>query len=194
MSQPGIENQRPPIWALLVGANEYANPSIPRLSGCVPDVRAVEAFLRQQLGIPAGQIKLLTDAQATYQAVIDGFEGFLAAAPPGDQVLVYFSCHGSQAPAVDPSIEPDGLDETLVLYDSRTPGVYDLLDKELGYLLSRVVQRGLNVSVFLDACHSGSGTREIDPSMVASRPWRWRGASKAAATGSASAQMRPAMS
>ncbi len=162
--------ERPPIWALLVGVNEYginldptrASEHISSLRGCVPDVEAVDLYLRAQLGVPSEQIRLLRDSEATYQRVIDGFADILKRAPAGHQALVYFSCHGSQAPAVDPSIEADGLDETLVLYDSRTEGVYDLLDKELGYLLDQLVRHGLNVTVVLDACHSGSGTREID--------------------------------
>jgi hypothetical protein len=170
MSATTPETERPPLWALLVGVNEYAinldatraDEHISPLRGCVPDVEAVDTYLRAQLAVPNAQIRLLRDSEATYAAVLAGFTDFLMHAPAGHQTLVYFSCHGSQAPAVDPSIEADGLDETLVLYDSRTEGVFDLLDKELGYLLDQLVQRGLNITVVLDACHSGSGTRDTD--------------------------------
>jgi|GEM_PF-3483201 hypothetical protein len=171
MTQAGQAVERPPIWALLVGVNRYANPDIAPLQGCVPDVQAFAAYLREQLGVPPAQIRLLCDEEATYAQVIAGFETFLMQAPPGDQAVVYFSCHGSQSPAIDPSIEADGLDESLVLHDSRTGDTFDLLDKELGYLLDRVVQRGLNVTVILDACHSGSGVR-FDEGDVRVRRWR----------------------
>ncbi|MCU0493934.1 MAG: caspase family protein, partial [Chloroflexaceae bacterium] len=151
--------QNPPLYALLVGINEYKNPQITPLRGCVPDVEAVERFLVGQLDVPTRQITMLRNGEATYAAVIAAFESLRKQAPKEAQVLVYFSCHGSQAPAVDPTIEADGLDETLVLHDSRTEGVYDLLDKELGYLLDQLVQKELYVTVVLDSCHSGSGTR-----------------------------------
>ena len=60
------------------------------------------------------------------------------------------------------TIEPDHLDETLVLFDSRNPGSWDLADKELAKLIGEVSVKGPHVAVILDCCHSGSGTREID--------------------------------
>ena len=58
-------------------------------------------------------------------------------------------------------LEPDGLNETLVCYDSRTQGNYDLADKELRYLLTEVAKNNPRVIVILDCCHSGSGTRDV---------------------------------
>lgn len=151
-----------PIRALLVGVNTYANPRITPLQGCVNDVTGVKDYLRDQLLLAEERITLLCDEAATYGAVISAFEQLIGAAEPDDQTLIYFSCHGSQAPAVAPEIESDGLDESLVLYDSRTEGVFDLLDKELGYLVEKLVQKGVYATVVLDACHSGSGTRGDD--------------------------------
>ena len=56
-------------------------------------------------------------------------------------------------------MEPDHLDETLVLYDSRTDDGWDLADKELAYLLDGVAANNPHLLVVLDCCHSGSGTR-----------------------------------
>jgi hypothetical protein len=52
--------------------------------------------------------------------------------------------------------------QTLVCSDSRVDGVTDLTDKELSALISRVAARGAHVTVVLDCCHSGGGTRETD--------------------------------
>ncbi|MGZ3396350.1 MAG: DUF7379 domain-containing protein, partial [Isosphaeraceae bacterium] len=54
------------------------------------------------------------------------------------------------------------LDDTLVLFDSRSPGSWDLADKETAKLIADVAAKGPHVAVILDCCHSGSGTREIE--------------------------------
>ena len=73
--------------------------------------------------------------------------------------------HGGQelAPPEFRHLEPDGLEETLVCYDSRTLGNHDLADKELKYLLARVAEKNPRIIVIFDCCHSGSGTRNINP-------------------------------
>src|SRR5207253_1764991 len=103
----------------------------------------------------------LIDQQATRQAVIDGFRAHLGRARAGDVVLFYYSGHGSQegAPPEFWRFEPDRLDETLVCWDSRMPGRFDLADKELAQLIAEVAEPGPHVLVVLDCCHSGSGTR-----------------------------------
>lgn len=158
----------PALYALLVGINRYASPTVPDLGGSVNDVAALAELLRTRFGVAADQIHLLTDEQATLAAVRAAFQQHLLAparawaatgavgAPPA--LLFHFSGHGSQAP--DPThTEPDGLDETLVCHDSRLPDHYDLKDWELGLLLDEAAQFTHNITVILDCCHSGGGTR-----------------------------------
>jgi hypothetical protein len=156
-----------PIYALLIGINTYASPTVPNLGGCLNDVTALAALLRTHFAVPDKHIVLLRDTEATYDAVKSQFRQHLlgsvrafVAAHPGDQpaVLFHFSGHGSQAP--DPTgQEPDGFDETLVCHDSRLEGVYDLKDWELGQLIDEVAVYTDNITVILDCCHSGGGTR-----------------------------------
>ncbi len=75
--------------------------------------------------------------------------------------LFYYSGHGSQEspPPEFWHIEPDHLDETLVCYDSRNDGNWDLADKELAVLIAEVAARSPHLLCVLDCCHSGSGTR-----------------------------------
>ena len=80
-------------------------------------------------------------------------------------MLFYYAGHGSQeqAPPEFWNVEPDRLNETIVCYDSRTPGGWDLADKELGKLISEVTQNNPHTLIIMDCCHSGSGTRgELD--------------------------------
>lgn len=158
------------FYALLVGVDRYKNPQqAPHLRGCVADVKGTYAFLTTRLGVPEENILLLTSSMdeseapehlATRENVIRGWQEHLAQAGAGDQVFFHYSGHGSQARSNDPN-EPDGYDETIVPHDSRTPGVYDILDKELGALIDTVEAKEAYVTIFMDCCHSGSGTRAI---------------------------------
>ena len=107
------------------------------------------------------KIKVLENSEATREAVIQAFQDHLGQAGSEDVALFCYSGHGSQGQAPEQfwKIEPDHLDETLVLYGSRNDGSWDLADKELAKLISLVADKGADVVVLLDCCHSGSGTR-----------------------------------
>ncbi len=150
------------VYALLVGVNEYLG-EVPNLRGCKQDITEFDAYLEGRVGQDGARYEslLLTDERATRQNVIDAFRDHLGKAQKNDQVLFYFSGHGSRAkvPQDLAYLEPDGFMETLVLHDSRQNKVGDLVDKELGCLLYDVGQNGAEITVVLDCCHSGTGTR-----------------------------------
>lgn len=150
------------VHALLVGIDQYPHPAH-RLAGCRNDVEEFHEVLK--LRVPPAGIRLATliDNQATRATVIDTFRQHLGQAAAGDTALFYYAGHGSRecAPEAFWTIEPDRLDETLVLFDSRETGGWDLADKELAVLIRQVAKSGAHVVVILDSCHSGSGTRKI---------------------------------
>ena len=153
------------VYALLVGIDDYPRP-IPPLRGCVNDLDAFAAYLSERVAKDKGvalNLKTLKNAEATRQAVIDGFRTHLGNAQKGDVAVFCYSGHGSQEQSPEEfwTIEPDHLDETLVCFDSRNPGNWDLADKELAKLINEVAAKEPHVAVILDCCHSGSGTREI---------------------------------
>ncbi|MGK7953021.1 MAG: caspase family protein [Xenococcaceae cyanobacterium] len=151
------------IYALLVGINDYPNPKH-RLEGCVNDITAIEGYLNERFDRQEYQLHLqtLTDEQATREEVINGFRNHLRQARQDDVVLFYYSGHGSQeqAPKEFWHLEPDHLDETLVCYDSRTENGWDLADKELAKLIAEVAENEPHITIILDCCHSGSGTKD----------------------------------
>ena len=160
------------VYALLVGIDAYPEP-VQSLHGCRNDIAAVENLLDQRVSDVHDvlHVRTLLDDEATRSAVIAGFQEHLGQARAGDVVLFYYSGHGSQenAPQEFWHLEPDHLDETLVLWDSRREGQWDLADKELAALLTQVAVEGPHILVVLDCCHSGSGTRATLEDGIGSR-------------------------
>ncbi len=150
------------IYALLVGIDEYVSPISP-LQGCVNDITAIKEYLEGRVNTDEYQLRLRTllNKDATRQAVIDGFRQHLCQAGSEDVVFFYYAGHGSQEEAPEEfwAIEPDRLNETLVCYDSRSLGGWDLADKELAKLIAEVVQKNPQITIIMDCCHSSSGTR-----------------------------------
>ncbi|HEU0300837.1 MAG TPA: caspase family protein, partial [Longimicrobium sp.] len=154
------------VYALLVAIDDYP-PPVSRLRGCVNDAEAMAQYLEARVNAGGRsreevlKIERLLDRDATRQAVIEAFRAHLGQAGPDDVALFCYSGHGSQEQAPEEfwHLEPDRLDETLVLYDSRSESSWDLADKELAGLIAEVAAGGAHVAVLLDCCHSGSGTR-----------------------------------
>lgn len=151
------------IYALLVGIDNYPAPVNP-LRGCINDVVAVEEYLRGCIAKEGFKlhIKILKNHEATRDAIVTKFREHLCQASSDDVAFFYYSGHGSQeiSPQEFWELEPDKLDETLVCWDSRLEGGWDLADKELAKLIGEVAQKNPHITIILDSCHSGSGTRD----------------------------------
>jgi len=172
-------NSTPTFYALLIGIDRYDPRSrVPHLRGCTTDAEQMERLLRERFGVPAANILRLTNEEATHQRIKAAFREHLienarrSASAKLDReeestpaFLFQYSGHGSQA-IDETGSEPDGLDETLVPYDSRTPGVFDIKDWEVGALIEELNQFSENVTVILDCCHSGSGTRDAQAALT----------------------------
>ncbi|MEM6500281.1 MAG: caspase family protein [Cyanobacteria bacterium P01_C01_bin.89] len=155
------------IYPLLVALDLYDPSSrVPSLSGCVTDIESIELYLREQVAGDDWELvepRVLKNEQATRDGVIAGFQEFLGQATENDVALFYYAGHGAQerAPEEFLPLEPDGMNETLVCYDSRTTTGRDLADKELRYLIAQVAQKNPHILVLMDCCHSGGGTRDV---------------------------------
>jgi len=157
------------LYGLLVGINDYPEP-IPKLTGCVNDVNAIASFLRSRIASKNLDLQLLTltNEAATYDGIIAAFRQHLGQARQNDLVFFSFSGHGSQekAPSELLVTQRDPLNETLVCWDSRLERGRDLADKELAKLIGEVAKNSPQITVLLDCCHSGSGTREMNTRYV----------------------------
>jgi len=152
-----------PLRALLVGVADYpAESGVPPLRGPVRDVEAIRKLLLYRFQVEPERIRVLQNEEATVEGIVRAFdEHLLEEVEGGEEVLFYFSGHGSRVHDVS-GRESDGLDSSLVAYDSRTggrDGDYDVTDDMLYSLFRPLVEKGAHVVVMTDSCHSGGVTR-----------------------------------
>jgi uncharacterized caspase-like protein len=143
--------------ALLVGINRY-KLSGSDLQGCVNDVTNVRDVLLRYFGFSVKQIRVLADGRATRKAILARLDWLVKDAKAGDRLLFHFSGHGSQIRDRDGDELKDGLDEILCPHDMDWEGSY-IVDDDLKKIFS-ALPAGVHLEVLLDACHSGTGTRE----------------------------------
>lgn len=168
--------QRPTLYALLVGINEYdPECGLPPLRGCVNDVRALSRLLIDHYGVPAENVLCLVDSAATAAAIQNAFQQHLignarhwqaqesAAREAAPAFLFHFSGYGSQMRDMSGRAS-GGMDATLVAHDSRVPGVFDIRDWELGEWIAQLNTVTEDVTVILDCCQTSTHT-ELDDAM-----------------------------
>lgn len=143
--------------ALLVGVNRYKLPGSD-LQGCVNDVTNIRDVLLKYFGFSVKGIRVLVDGRATKKAILDRLDWLVKDAKAGDRLLFHFSGHGSQIRDRDGDELKDGLDEILCPHDMDWDDNY-IVDDELKKIFSKL-PKGAVLEALLDACHSGTGTRE----------------------------------
>lgn len=139
--------------ALCVGINRYTDAP---LSGCVADARAWAGALRR-LGFepPA----MLLDEQATRGAIVQALEDLVTQSRPGDVLAFQFAGHGTQAPDLNGDEfggDTPGQDEALCPIDYARGAL--LIDDDIGAIFDRLPE-GVNLTCFIDCCHSGTVSR-----------------------------------
>ena len=121
-----------------------------QLRGCHNDATAM---LDMAVANGFNKSSLLLSEEATLQNVSLGIYELAKLATPGDLVFITYSGHGGQVPDTNKD-EPDGLDETWVLYD----GMW--LDDNLNSFLAEFA-KGVRVVLLSDSCHSGTVIKAV---------------------------------
>ena len=156
-------------WALLIGINSYPLLSASaQLRGCVNDVEVLSDTLQAHFGFAQEQVVILRDEQATRAGILGALDALLQVVQTGAVVVLAYSGHGSQK--ADPEgDEPDGMDETIVPYDSgREPYPNrDITDDEIHAWLLKMGALTPYITLLFDCCHSGTLSR--DPFATAAR-------------------------
>ncbi|MEL6676396.1 MAG: caspase family protein, partial [Bacteroidota bacterium] len=190
------------LYALVVGINDYQGTVTP-LGGCINDVNLVAKYLHNHpvygksvdkayepiannasvdKTIEAGNLhlRILTNAEATYENVMNAFDEHLiqGGGTNEDTFWFHFSGHGTEQFTAEEfykpkdgqgndiaSLEPNGKDQNLVCYNpgGTQKGIF-IADKEIAAMLN-ALENGVpakgdkkpHIVVTLDCCHSGSG-------------------------------------
>ena len=166
--------------ALIVAIGNYKPESkIPAIAS-LNDIKYLKAALHKN-NFKDQYIDTLVDEQATMLGITKALDALIAKSKLNDIVVVHFSCHGQQIrDQISKALgkdEDDGFDEALLAYDALAfykPGKYkgenhlrdDDLGKKLTAIRNNIGAKG-SLLVVLDACHSGTGTR--DESFAVSR-------------------------
>ncbi len=136
--------------ALCIGIDNYP-VARDRLSGCIKDARRWKQWFESQ----GFTVTELIDEQASRSGIINSVRNLITSARPGDVIAIQQSSHGTQFPDQSGD-ESDKLDEAMVPYDHRQNGY--VFDDDLAAVCN-LIPDGVNVTFFLDMCHSGTITR-----------------------------------
>ncbi|MBE9140197.1 caspase family protein [Nodosilinea sp. LEGE 07088] len=170
-----LAQSNPRKLALLIGVNQYTDPNIPDLNGCLTDVEMQYQLLVNRFGFNSADVLQVTDDSGllpTRANILQAFEEhIIQQAQPGDVVVIHYSGHGSRVLDPNPIVvsqcgansNPNGLNGTLVPRDAgffssgNDIAVSDIMGRSLFLLMERVNTDHL--TVVLDSCFSGGGTR-----------------------------------
>jgi hypothetical protein len=158
--------------ALIIAIGDYPDSLGWGKISSTNDVPLIKRTLEGQ-GFKEQYITLITDQKATKTGIVNAMNNLIRSSGKGDIVVIHYSGHGQQI-SDDDGDEIDKLDETLVSWDA--PAYYNegytgekhLRDDEFGELISALrVKLGTDgqVLVFMDSCHSGTGTRGEKPAV-----------------------------
>lgn len=139
-------------WALVIGISNFQDPSL-NLKYAAKDATDFRNYLIKEAHFQSDHVKLLTDKQATRQAIVEnlGDKWLKRLANPDDLVVIYISTHGSSAKQEAGSanfiIPHDGNLDNMVFngipMQWLTAGIKDLVH------CNRVV-------LVMDVCHGGA--------------------------------------
>ncbi len=154
--------------ALLIGVGDYQSSSINDLKGPPHDIAALQKVLVDRWGFKAADIYTLVDREAKKRNILREIEALEERSAPGDQVLIYFSGHGTSArdakgglpiPHGSGAILPwDAVNKGTAkqVIDSMIIGRTDVVPR-----LKRLDQGNRNLLVIYDSCFSGNAVRGV---------------------------------
>ncbi len=151
-------------FAVVIGVSEYDAPRL-KLNAADKDAALYARFLLETKKVTQANIQLLLNKKANSQAVNAAIRS-LQQKPmkKGDEVIIYFSGHGDIQKSKD-TANKDGYVGYLLCSDVNIERAYTgaqgtLSFKDLNETVTFLTQNGVEVSLVLDACHSGQTVNE----------------------------------
>ncbi len=161
--QPAAEgfNIKPKLYVLAIGVSKYTKHPENNLKFAAKDATDFAAAMTLQKGRLYRDVsaKVLTDAQATRENVVDGLQWLKRSATQHDVAMIFMSSHGDNSSGqyyfIPSDFDKARLESTSVLFT---------------YIKDAVASIPGKVIVFLDTCHAGDvlgnrGTKAIPPNI-----------------------------
>lgn len=140
------------ILGVFVGIGDYEGED-DDLQFCDRDARILYDIVQREFNMRPADSVLLLNEDATRDHVRSALEEIGGRAGPDDLLMFFFSGHGDQAAGSEDPFDPDGIHETISLYDGA------LLDDDLAALINGS-PAGLAL-VAIDSCFSGGFAKDV---------------------------------
>ena len=140
-------------WAVVIGIDQYRDPSIAALRYATADAEAVFRFLTTRGGVKPANARLLLNQQATQRNIRQVLGDFLRQkALRDDEVIIYYAGHGTTEP--DQSAE-GGVAKYLVPWDADPQSLFStaIPMEEIDRVFGRLAAR--KILMVQDTCFSG---------------------------------------
>ncbi|HEX8298551.1 MAG TPA: pre-peptidase C-terminal domain-containing protein [Rubricoccaceae bacterium] len=156
ISQADAMRPDPPAFDRIVGVFAGISDYGGRIGNL--DYTAADAVLVRDAMIAQGMRPedgiLLQDADATVEGMRDAFERIARTADAQTMFVFFYSGHGGQYPRASAErADPDGLDESIELYDA------EILDDDFDRMLAGIPSS--RMMIVLDACYSGGFAKDV---------------------------------
>ena len=144
---------RPRLYVLAIGVSEYQHSGVSQLGLAAKDARDFTGVVGLQQGVLYQEVavRLLTDAEATRDNILDALEWLQRETTARDVAMLYFAGHGLDDNSGNFYYLPVGADPAAL---KRT-----CISK--GDIQSTVASVSGKILVFMDACHSGGLMHDI---------------------------------
>jgi tetratricopeptide (TPR) repeat protein len=162
--EEGITKESKTTFAVVIGVSEYDAPRL-KLNAADKDAALYARFLLETKKVTKDNIQLLLNKKANSQAVNAAIRSLQQKQmKKGDEVIIYFSGHGDIQKSKD-TANKEGYVGYLLCSDVNIERAYTgaqgtLSFKDLNETVSFLTQSGIEVSLVLDACHSGQTVNE----------------------------------
>jgi len=147
-------------WALVVGVQQFQDPSIPTLHFTAKDAHDFAASLTdsQSGRFKKENVRVLVDRQATVRGIREGIGWLRERVKPEDLVVIYVSTHGSPK-----SMDTLGVSYIIANDTELSPPekLYSSSYQMVDFVedLNRDIP-AKRLAVFIDTCHSGAAIRQ----------------------------------
>ncbi|KAK0183540.1 caspase domain-containing protein [Armillaria mellea] len=183
--QPYCHPDTSRFWAVLIGIDDYESSP---LRGAVSDALLMKDYLQKDLRMPETHIECLLSS-GIQNAILPSRKNIIrkllnlatdTQIQYGDNIIVFFSGHGtsyscSKGDGYDIHMIPNAEGWRHLSFpiealcpadrgesDGRRTPIPDISDREMNGILHHIARtKGHKITVILDCCHSGSGTRDI---------------------------------